>query len=55
MNYRMLGYFLSIVLLIEAGLMLLPMGVGLCYGENPLPFIFTILKLLAVALRSVIF
>lgn len=55
MNYRMLGYFLSIVLLIEAGLMLLPMGVGLCYGENPLPFIFTILILLAVALPSVIF
>ncbi len=55
MNYRMLGYFLSVVLLIEAGLMLLPMGVGLCYGESPLPFIYTILILLAVALPSVIF
>ena len=54
MNYRMLGYLLSIVLLIEAALLLLPMGVALIYGESPLPFIFTIALLIAVALPSVI-
>ncbi len=55
MNYRMLGYLLSIVMLIEAALMALPLGVGLCYGESPLPFIYTMLILVAVALPSVIF
>ncbi len=54
MNYRMLGYLLSVVLLIEAGLMLLPMGVGLCYGEDPLPFIYTILILVLISLPSII-
>ena len=54
MNYRMIGYLLSIVLLIEAALLLLPMGVALIYGESPLPFIFTIALLIAVALPSVI-
>lgn len=54
MNYRMLGYLLSIVLLIEAALLLLPMGIALIYGESTLPFIFTIALLIAVALPSVI-
>lgn len=54
MNYRMLGYLLSIVLLIEAALMLLPMGVALIYSESPLPFVFAIALMVAVSLPSVI-
>lgn len=54
MNYRMLGYLLSIILLIEAALMLLPMGVGLAYGESPLPFLITIAILVVISLPSVI-
>ena len=48
MNYRIVSNVLGKVLLSEALLMLLPLSAALIYGESPLPFIFTILPLLAV-------
>ena len=39
MNYRMIAHILGMVLLCLAGLMLLPMAAGLCYGESVLNFI----------------
>ena len=42
MNYRMIGYLLGIILMIEAALLLLPMLVALIYGESALPFLLTI-------------
>ena len=39
MNYRMTARVLGLILLIYAGLMLLPMLVGLCFLESPLPFL----------------
>ena len=43
MNYRMIAYILSRVLLIMAGLLLLPLIAALVYGESVLPFVVTIL------------
>ena len=43
MNYRMIAYILSCVLLIMAGLLLLPLITALVYGESILPFAATIL------------
>ena len=43
MNYRMIAYILSRVLLIMAVLMLLPLIAALVYGESILPFVVTIL------------
>ena len=51
----MLGYFLSIILLIEAALLLVPTVVALIYGESVLPFLYTIALLIVVALPSAIF
>lgn len=50
MNYRMIGYLLSTVLLIEAALLSIPMLCAICYGESALPFLYTIGILVAVAL-----
>lgn len=55
MNYRMLGYLLGIILLIEAALMVLPLTVSLIYGESPLPFLFSMAILVAVGILPVIF
>ena len=41
MNYRMIAYILSCVLLIMAGLLLLPLITALVYGESILPFAAT--------------
>ena len=43
MNYRMISRVLGLILLIYAGLMLLPALVGLSYGESAVPFLKTIL------------
>ena len=43
MNYRMIAFFLSRVLLIMAGLLLLPLVTALAFGESVLPFALTIL------------
>ncbi len=48
MNTRIVGNILGKVLLIEAALMLLPLGCSLIARESILPFLFTILILLAV-------
>lgn len=53
MNYRMLGYLLSIVLLIEAALLLLPMGVALIYGESSIPFLATVAVLAVIGLPGI--
>ena len=39
MNYRMISRVLGLILLIYAGLMVLPAIVGLLYGETPVPFL----------------
>ena len=55
MNYRMLGYLLSIILLIEAALLLVPTLVALIYGESVMPFLITIALLVIVSAPSAIF
>ena len=50
MNYRMLGYLLSVVALIEAVLLLAPTAVALVYGESVWPFLITAVILALVAL-----
>ncbi len=55
MNYRMLGYLLSIILLIEAALLLVPTVVAMIYGESVLPFLITIGLLVIVSAPSAIF
>ena len=50
MNYRMLGYLLSVVALIEAVLLLAPTVVALVYGESVWPFLITAMILALVAL-----
>ena len=50
MNYKMICRFLSLVLLIEAGLLLIPMTVALIYGEDAMPFVYTVILLTAVSL-----
>ena len=42
MNYRMIWQILGRVLLIEAALMVLPLVAGICYREDPTPFLITI-------------
>lgn len=55
MNYRMLGYLLSVLLLIEAALMLVPTVVALIYGESVWPFLVTIGLMLLIAAPMAIF
>ncbi len=54
MNYRMLLYLLSVILLLEAALLLIPTAVGLVYGEPPMPFLITIGVLIVISLPGVI-
>ena len=49
MNYRMLGYLLSVLLLIEAALLLVPTAVAMIYGESVWPFLLTIGLLVVIA------
>ena len=51
----MIGYLLSIIMLLEAAFMTLPMITAVCYGESILPFLYTIGILVALALPSMIF
>ena len=55
MNYRMIGYLLGVILIIEAALLLLPAAVALGYGENVAPFLITIGILLVISLPNIIF
>lgn len=50
MNYRMVGYLLGVILLIEAVLMLFPTIIGLYFGENIVPFLITIGIIFAISL-----
>lgn len=50
MNYRMTGYLLGIILLIEAVLMALPLGVSAYFGESLTPFVATMVALLVISL-----
>ena len=54
MNYRILMKILSRILLIEAGLMLAPLAAAAIYGESVLPFLWSILIVLAAALLLMI-
>ncbi len=54
MNYRMLIYLLGAILMTEAALLLLPLSVALIYGESVMPFLYTILILLAVSVPAVL-
>lgn len=55
MNYRMLSYFLGMILLLESAFMLIPTAVALIYGEDIMPFLFTIIILLVISVPAVIF
>ena len=50
MNYRILCKLLSRVLLIEAGLLVVPLFVAALYRESPVPYLLTILFVLLAAL-----
>jgi trk system potassium uptake protein TrkH len=50
MNYRMLGYLLGIILLIEAALLSVPTAVSMIFGEPVYPFLITMAALLAISL-----
>ncbi len=50
MNYRIVSNILGKVLLAEAILLLLPMVAALVYRESPMPFLWTILPLVALGL-----
>lgn len=49
MNYRLILRMLGRTLLLQAACLLLPLLVALFYGEDPLPFAFTILILCALS------
>jgi trk system potassium uptake protein TrkH len=53
MNMRMLGYLFGILLAILAALLLLPLAVAAIYGEDVLPFLYTIAAIAAVAIPLV--
>ncbi len=55
MNYRMVGYLLGVILLIEGALLTVPMLTALLYGESLLPFLWTILILMAVSVPALLF
>ncbi len=50
MNHRMVSYFISKILWIEAALLFLPLGCALIYQEDPIPFLLTIGLLLIAGL-----
>lgn len=54
MNYRMIGYLLGIILLIEAALLCFPMIAALAFAESALPFLYTIGILAAVGLGGLL-
>jgi len=48
MNYSMIFYTIGLLLKVEAGLMVLPLAVSVCYGESPMGFGVTIVLLLVL-------
>ena len=49
MNFKLVLRITGLSLFIEAGAMLIPMAVSLLYGESPIPFLCSILIILAAA------
>ena len=49
MNYRLVARVLSMSLLTEAALLLLPVGIAIYYGESPAPFLRTMWALVVTA------
>ncbi len=54
MNYRMIGYLLGVILVIEAALMSLPLFVSVFYGEQFTPFLITMAVMLLVSVPAVL-
>ena len=54
MNYRMIGYLLGVIMLIEAALLFAPLLVALLYAESAVPYLVTIGALLVFALPLVL-
>ena len=54
MNYRMLFYLFSVILMAEAAFMLLPLLVALIYSENIFPFLITVGILIIISASGVI-
>ena len=50
MNFKLVLRLTGITMLLEAGLLVLPLAVALGYGEDPRPFVWTIALLLAAGL-----
>ena len=55
MNLKMIRYLLGVILLIEAGLLLIPLLVSAVFGEDVLPFVITVGILLAVSVPCIFF
>ncbi len=55
MNYRMIAHLLSVIMMIEAALLSLPLLTAAIYRENILPFLYTMGLLVVFALPSIIF
>ena len=53
MNFKLVARITGFTLLIEAGALLLPMAVAMLYGESPVPFLCSILIILAVSCAPV--
>ncbi|MBO4423249.1 MAG: TrkH family potassium uptake protein [Clostridia bacterium] len=54
MNYRMLLYLLSVILLLEAAFLLAPLLVALIYGNDVIPFLITIGILVVISLPGIL-
>ena len=48
MNTRMIGFLLGRILMVEAGLLALPLLTALLYGESLMPWLATMLVLAAI-------
>ncbi len=54
MNLRMLGYLFGVLMTIEASFLLLPLLTAAVYGESVLPFLYTVIMALALALPLIL-
>ncbi len=52
MNTRMIGFLLGRILMVEAGLLALPLLTALLYGESLMPWLATMLVLAAMRLGA---
>ena len=55
MNYRMIGYLLGLILLVESALMAFPALVAMIYDESPMPFFITMALLIVISMPLVMF